>query len=687
MRDLNASQAVPVLMRTRILALLTNAVLLTLPPVAVSLTLLINAVTVTLPVATVTAIKAILKRVKRGLKTRSRTLFLSHGQVMTEIQVIQAIAVSRVIVTLHALTRTQDSPAERQESRFRSRPMVRTGARSRESANESSAERPRKRARTELEQERDEYKPFSLSEKDDGTWKLPQNCVDYASPFFCDYHTESELKPLLESNPRPGHSFLKIEKVDSSVKQGLKAKCGKLGEVTLERDKRLRSIHEKIVRASGRMGRIWETLDGARKANSEKKVDLAKLLENIEQSFLLLGQAVVACRWHRRLEITTAITKSKRDSKELLHMYDQYLDDEEFLFGKRHLKKVEKEEAKKPTDKGLFVVLNPVKKHNARHSKFQNPSFRHFQSQDTNQPFRQGPRMEGGDRRGQKTKRGGIRGRARGSSRPGRYVILSFNKETGKRKTTPGSRSKEFKGVNVMSGNISKPLQATDGFGSKTPTKKPNSNRGKGKISNKKLGKNHKRSSNPPISSRLPNSILSASTDRQTNKPKVFSKGERVNIHRSERDVEERCNRTGGTQNRPICGPHIPQGEERWGTEASVQPEETECFRGIQALQDGRPAHGENGTAGKRLADKARSKGRLLLCSDEGEPRDISGSHGRENYSNFNAGLDVNCYGCPNHCAGCPKFQQYCAQFSNVFFELAQGCLSELLTVIFACCY
>ena len=46
--------------------------------------------------------------------------------------------------------------------------------------------------------------------------------MDYASPFFRDYHTESELKPLLESNPRPEHSFLKIEKIDSSVKQGLK---------------------------------------------------------------------------------------------------------------------------------------------------------------------------------------------------------------------------------------------------------------------------------------------------------------------------------------------------------------------------------------------------------------------------------------------------------------------------------
>ena len=91
MRDLNASQAVPVLLMTRILTLLTNAVLLTLPPVAVSLTLppvavsltlLINAVTVKLAVEAVTGIKAILKRVKRGLKTRSRTLFLSHGQSM-----------------------------------------------------------------------------------------------------------------------------------------------------------------------------------------------------------------------------------------------------------------------------------------------------------------------------------------------------------------------------------------------------------------------------------------------------------------------------------------------------------------------------------------------------------------------------------------------------------------------------
>ena len=602
--DLNASQAVPVLMMTRILTLLTNAVLLTLPPVAVSLTLppvavsltlppvavsltlLINAVTVTLPVEAVTAIKATLKPVKGGLKTRSRTLFLSHGQVMTEIQVIQAIAVSRVIVTLHALTRTQTlQRRDRSPDLEADRWFVQVHVLENQLMSQVQ-KGPGRGLGLSLSKNviSFEYKPFSLSEKDDGTWKLPENCVDYASPFFRDYHTESELKPLLESNPRPGHSFLKIEKVDSSVKQGLKAKCGKLGEVTLERDKRLRSIHEKIVRASGPMGRIWETLDGARKANSEKKVDLAKLLENIEQSFLLLGQAVVACRWHRRLEITTAITKSKRDSKELLHTYDQYLDDEEFLFGKRYLKKVEKEEAKKPTDKGLFVVLNPVRKPNARHSKFQNPSFRHFPSQDTNQPFRQGPRMEGGDRRGQKTKRAGIRGRARGSSHPGRYVILSFNKETGKRQTTPGSRSKEFKGANVMSGNISNPLQATDGFGSKTPTKKPNSNRGKGKISNKKLGKTHNRSSNPPISSRLPNSILSASTDRQTNKPKVFSKGERVNIHRSERDVEERCNQTGGTQNRPICGPHIPQGEERWGTEASVQPEETECFRGIQAL-------------------------------------------------------------------------------------------------------
>jgi hypothetical protein len=94
---------------------------------------------------------------------------------------------------------------------------------------------------------------------------------------------------------------------------------------------------------SGPLCRIEETLDSARKQDNDKvKVDLEKLLENVEQSVVLLGQAVVACRYNRRLEVLDTICRSMKESKELLQTHDQELRDDELLFGTTCLDKIER---------------------------------------------------------------------------------------------------------------------------------------------------------------------------------------------------------------------------------------------------------------------------------------------------------------------------------------------------------
>ena len=72
---------------------------------------------------------------------------------------------------------------------------------------------------------------------------------------FKKYLGEDLLKTLLKDNPKPSHSFLKVEEMDPSIENGLPDKiCKTAASVILNKDKTLKCSQEKVLQVMGPMG-------------------------------------------------------------------------------------------------------------------------------------------------------------------------------------------------------------------------------------------------------------------------------------------------------------------------------------------------------------------------------------------------------------------------------------------------
>jgi integrase len=474
----------------------------------------------------------------------------------------------------------------------------------------------------------EEYKPFTLASENKPTWKLPDDCEAYARPYFQNYHNERDLRDLVQANPRPDHFFCKAEKLDTSVQKGLKSKCGRLGEVAINRDSRLGAVQEKILRTTGPLGRIWETLDSARKSKADKRVDLGKLLQNVEQSMVLLGQAVVACRYNRRLEVMDAITKSMKESKQMLQTHDKELRDQELLFGKEFLEKVEKEEGQKPLEKGLFALTPPPTKRRRTFSPQKPGRSDRSSFKGEKRPFQGGSRYHQ-DGYGDLKKRGGFRGKSRGGAKNPRYVVLSHSvastaicTEQSHSKHTEHTHSKHR--TTVLLSSISHPTQSIHSTPHDTHSTRQGENRGSSKRGIGKLGEINKRPDHSEHGKRVLDSVHTDTEFPRTTQPQILGKRKRVDQPRSSRNDEQRCNKTGHAGTEPVCGSHISQRKERWRSKAYLQSQTAEHGSGVQAFQDGRSTNAENSTTTRRLDDQTGSKRCIPLCGNEPRTQEIS---------------------------------------------------------------
>ena len=89
----------------------------------------------------------------------------------------------------------------------------------------------------------------------------------------------------------------------------------------------------------GPLGKIWRKLDEARKSKKDSELNLQKALDLTEESIMLVGQANVAIRHARRVEMTHTITKDLGETRNLVRWFDKYRE-EGVLFGAEFQKKI-----------------------------------------------------------------------------------------------------------------------------------------------------------------------------------------------------------------------------------------------------------------------------------------------------------------------------------------------------------
>ena len=371
----------------------------------------------------------------------------------------------------------------------------------------------------------------------------------------------------------------------------------------------------------GPLGKLWRKLDEARKSKRDSELNLQKALDLTEESIMLVGQANVAIRHARRVEMTHTITKDLGEARNLVRRFDKYRE-EGVLFGAEFQKKIQEE--KEETRAGLLALGAPPKRH--RHDKFKSDR----------RPFREEParfdRPERGGYNGGPRGRGG-RGQGRGQTRGRgtsrkRYVHLSFSppKPEPKSKSVSCSKSgnnpRSRKQANDLSillvqNHPSTPRNRETKFD--PPSDKSGENCGSGKGSSRKLVKDHLRQDNSKDGSGLLDPVHRQPARKPQDIPAQFLKpGKNVDIRRNRKNETKGCDTRSTPCPTPIPGPHLPETKERRLTKADIQFKEAEPLCPVPTFQNGGTDLTEELATTRRLDAETGPQGCLFLRANDG---------------------------------------------------------------------
>jgi site-specific recombinase XerD len=487
-----------------------------------------------------------------------------------------------------------------------------------------------------------DYEAYEPKKKRGKKWKLQSKLEKYALNKFSRYAKENDIKELLEESPVPSHSFLKAPELDDDIRTGLDAVVGHSQAGYLKkRDSQLWRVNDKITRVMGPLGKLWARLDKSRKKGKEK-MKVEEVLDLTEKAVMLIGQANVAVKYQRRMEILKALMKNKMEPKRVLQKYEKLLPKAKLLFGKKFQKQIVKS-----TKGGEIITWAKTERH-ARPAGpkrgFQGPrrfqedhvTRRPFQNERTGrQPFQRGPSRDFRGRRG-----GNSRGRG---GRSDRYVIFYACKskgqksggKTGKRSNTKSSNSAERadkrgkktslegKRSNTKSGNT---VKRTDKRGKKTSFEGKNrcAHCGATQTLSSSMAVVDNRLGNSADCGRIEDRVHIGTTDYEDKNSEIQSQDDKTDPKGDKCNENERSNISIQTDKTAVCGTHIPQGEEGWGSETSIQLKTTKPPHQISTFQDGGDPVNERSLAEERLDDQDRLEGRIFLHTNRRTRQEVA---------------------------------------------------------------
>ena len=147
-----------------------------------------------------------------------------------------------------------------------------------------------------------------VSEEDQYKYSLPPDMAQYANVNFDTYIKEADLiKAVLIKNPVP-ENINPVKTLDDFVKDILK---DKKKQKDLDFDNVLEKIQGRNRSAMGPLSKIWTAVESARLSQEDSvEVDLKEIEEFVEQTVLLLGQALNSISYYRRFYMLLAPTNS-----------------------------------------------------------------------------------------------------------------------------------------------------------------------------------------------------------------------------------------------------------------------------------------------------------------------------------------------------------------------------------------
>ena len=228
-----------------------------------------------------------------------------------------------------------------------------------------------------------------VSEEDQYKYSLPLDTVHYANVNFDTYIKETDLiKVVLIKNPVPENINL-VKTLDDFVKCILK---DKKKQKDVDFDNVLEKAQGRNRSVMGPLLKIWTAVESARLSQKDSvEVDLKEIQEFVEQTVLLLGQALNSISYYRIFDMLLALTNSPPQSKQMLREDSELLQmNNKNLFGKKFRENIwDTSKSKKQTLK-MLSNASQTKWKPFRHGLPQTPRRRFGGQQQQNLLLRKG---------------------------------------------------------------------------------------------------------------------------------------------------------------------------------------------------------------------------------------------------------------------------------------------------------
>ena len=228
-----------------------------------------------------------------------------------------------------------------------------------------------------------------VSEEDQYKYSLPLDTAHYANVNFDTYIKETDLiKVVLIKNPVPENINL-VKTLDDFVKGILK---DKKKQKDVDFDNVLEKAQGRNRSVMGPLLKIWTAVESARLSQKDSvEVDLKEIQEFVEQTVLLLGQALNSISYYRIFDMLLALTNSPPQSKQMLREDSELLQmNNKNLFGKKFRENIwDTSKSKKQTLK-MLSNTSQTKWKPFRHGLPQTPRRRFGGQQQQNLLLRKG---------------------------------------------------------------------------------------------------------------------------------------------------------------------------------------------------------------------------------------------------------------------------------------------------------
>lgn len=444
----------------------------------------------------------------------------------------------------------------------------------------------------------------ALAEEAQYNWDLPAGMADYANKYLKNFVPEKDVKDsILTTSPVPSN-IQGPKKLDDFFKELLEEKK-KRSELFW--DSNLERMQQKTLNVFGPLSKVWMTLEEANNAKDDKvEIPLEDLTTSLEQSVMLLGQAVNSMTYQRRCNALSAVMndtrKIKSTVKEQAALFASNKDDN--LFGK------------------------PFRKHVMDTFKAKKESTEVYKSTDgKKQPFRKGPSYQRGfgGRTAVFSKSGGSQ------QQPGGPAQTNFRHEgqqrgfRGKKKhENRASPQHDNKQTRNYCGNRTKKCSPNNKGAFSSSNNKGGTPCRKTAVFCKQLANSHKRSRYPRTGIRIKTFVCRRTNSKQTPASSQNECGAVCPDRQGNRGhVEERGYSKSHVSQGPVFKQSVPCRKERRGKQTSYKFKESEFLPTLPTFQNGGSPSPEGNAPGEGLSMQGGFEGCIFLHSTASDSKEV----------------------------------------------------------------